>query len=70
MPTASDAPANPVERYERATKELKSAKNEEDRWLALGDAAKAAVWVGHVGEARQYAEELKALTPKYQGNWN
>ena len=70
MPTASDAPANSVERYERATKELKRAKNEDDRWLALGDAAKAALWVGHVGEARQLAEELKALTPNYHGNWN
>jgi hypothetical protein len=70
MPTASDAPATPLVRYQRATKELKNTRNEEDRWLALGDAAKAAVWIGHVGEARQYAEELQALTPNYQGNWN
>ena len=70
MPTASDAPATPLERYQWATKELKSTRNEEDRWLALGEAAKAAVWIGHVGEARQYADELKALTPNYQGNWN
>ena len=70
MPTASDAPATPLKRYQRATNELESARSEKDRWLALGDAAKAAVWSGHVGEARQYAEELKALTPNYKGNWN
>jgi hypothetical protein len=70
MPTARDAPATPLDRYQRATKELKRASNEEKRWLALGDAAKAAVWIGHVGEAQQYAEELKALTPNYKGSWN
>jgi hypothetical protein len=51
-------------------KELKKARDAEDRWIALGDAAKAAVWIGQVGEARQYAEELRYLTPNYKGNWN
>ena len=70
MPNASDAPATPLERYQMSIKGLKRARNAEGRWLALGDAAKAAVWIGHVGEARQYAEELRSLTPNYQGNWN
>lgn len=70
MPTARDAPATPLVRYQRAIKELKQAGNEEERWLALGDVAKAAVWIGHAGEARRYAEEMRALTPNYKGSWN
>ena len=70
MPKASDAPATPLERYQMSIKELKRARGAEDRWIALGDAAKATVWIGHVGEARQYAEELRSLSPNYKGNWN
>ena len=70
MPSANDAPANQKERYRRATKKLKRARSEEDRWLALGDAAKAAVWAGHDEEARIHAEELRFLTPKYKESWN
>lgn len=53
-----------------AIKELKRSRDEEQRWNALGEAAEAAVWIGHISEARQYADELKSLTPKYSGSWN
>lgn len=70
MPKASDAPANPTERYQMAMRDLKRSRDEERRWNALGEAAKAAVWIGHFAEAQQYADELKSLTPKYSGSWN
>jgi len=70
MPKASDAPDTSLERYQMSIKELNRARSARGRWIALGDAAKAAVWIGHVGEAKLYAEELRFLTPDYQGNWN
>jgi len=70
MPNASDAPANMSERYSRAKKELKSSKSEEDRWVNLGEAAKAAAWVGRFSEAKALATEQKRITPKYADSWN
>jgi len=70
MPRASDAPANPAERYSRAIKELNKSRTEEDRWRNLGDAAKSAAWVGRFSEARELASEQRSLTPKFTGSWN
>lgn len=70
MPKASDAPANPMERYQRAMKDLKKSRDEEERWVALADAAKAAAWIGKYAEAGQYAGELRVLTPRHKDSWN
>jgi len=49
---------------------LQKAKSEEDRFYALGDAAKQAFTKGDYTDAKTCAEELATLAPKYKGNWN
>ena len=46
-----------------------SAQHEE-RFYALPDAAKAAIEVGKLSEARAFAEELLELTSEFPDNWN
>jgi hypothetical protein len=36
----------------------------------LDDAARESFVVGKTDEARKYAQELMAMLPKFQGNWN
>ncbi|MFM2294157.1 MAG: hypothetical protein RLZZ350_570 [Verrucomicrobiota bacterium] len=60
----------PTSRLERATRELKKAKNQDERFYALGDAAKESFDAGLFFEARKYAEELAALTLQYSKDWN
>jgi RNA polymerase sigma factor (sigma-70 family) len=56
--------------YKRAMNDLKTAKTEEKRFYALDAAAKESFVAGKIEEARNYAQELMALTPKYKGDWN
>jgi hypothetical protein len=55
---------------DRGVKALIKAKNEEERFYALGDAAKEAYSEGEYSDAKKYADELSALVPKFKGNWN
>jgi tetratricopeptide (TPR) repeat protein len=64
------AQTTPQQRLERATKKLAEAATEEDRFYALNDAAKQSFVLGNLEDARKYARDLLALTPKYRGNWN
>jgi RNA polymerase sigma factor (sigma-70 family) len=56
--------------YKRAMNDLKTAKTEEKRFYALDRASKESFVAGHIEEARDYAQELMALLPKYKGDWN
>jgi len=49
---------------------LKNAGSEQERFYALGRAAKEAFNKGHYTVARTYAEELAALAPQYKNDWN
>ena len=61
---------NNVVSTDRGVKALNKAKNEEERFYALGDAAKEAYSAGEYSDAKKYADELSALVPKFKGNWN
>jgi hypothetical protein len=50
--------------------DLKTAKPGEKRFYALDAAAKESFVAGNIDEARNYAQELMSLTPKYKGDWN
>jgi hypothetical protein len=50
--------------------DLDAAKNEVERFYALGRAAKKASARGETDKARALAEELEKLAPKYKKNWN
>ena len=50
--------------------DLKTAKTEENRFYALDAAAKESFVTGKIEEARNYAQELMTLLPKYKGDWN
>ena len=53
-----------------AESKLASAKDEYERWIALGDLAVILVDVGELERAREYANEVLALAPKYKDDWN
>ena len=55
---------------DRGVEALNKAKNEEERFYALGDAAKEAYSEGKYSEAQKYANELSTLVSKFKGNWN
>lgn len=61
---------NNVVSTERGVSQLKKAKNDEEKFYALGDAAKEAFLEGNYSEAQEYANDLSKLTPKFKGNWN
>ena len=56
--------------YARAMTKLKLAKGEQNRWYALGDAAKESLNQRHDSDARSFAEELERLTPRFKKDWN
>ena len=60
----------PSGRLDRVLKALSAARTEEDRFYALGDAAKESFVLGKNKEAEAYAKELLALAPRYPKNWN
>jgi tetratricopeptide (TPR) repeat protein len=50
--------------------DLSSAKNREERFYALGPAAKQSFNAGKIDEAQKDAEELLKLLPNFPDNWN
>jgi RNA polymerase sigma factor (sigma-70 family) len=56
--------------YQRAMTDLKAAKTEQKRFYALDGAAKESFVAGKIEEARNDAQELLTLLPKYKGDWN
>lgn len=56
--------------YKVAMAELKAAKDGDERFYALDDAAKESFRQNREADARSFAEELERLAPKYKGNWN
>ena len=66
-------PASPFTtqgRLGKANEKLAEASSKQERFYALNDAAKESFVAGKVEDARKYANELMALLPKYQGDWN
>jgi RNA polymerase sigma factor (sigma-70 family) len=55
---------------DRAMADLNKAKTEEQRFYALGNAAKESFAAGNIRDAQKFAEELQALTPKFTNDWN
>jgi RNA polymerase sigma factor (sigma-70 family) len=56
--------------YKRAMNDLHKAKTGEKRFYALDAAAKESFDSGKIDDARTFAQELMALTPKYTNDWN
>jgi len=56
--------------YKSAMNDLHKAKTEEKRFYALDAAAKESFVSGKIDDARNFAQELMALTPKYVNDWN
>lgn len=63
-------PTTSQERFDAAQKALSEANTELERFYALNDAAKQCFVLGKTEEARQYAEELMTLLPKFKNDWN
>ncbi len=63
-------PITPEGRFDDAVKKLAAASTDEERFYPLTTAAMEAFALGKYAEARQYATELEAMTPKFAGNWN
>jgi hypothetical protein len=63
-------PVTPQQRLEHSIGKLTAAKGEKDRFYTLCDAAKESFVAGNIEDARKYAEELMALLPRFQDNWN
>ncbi|WP_165236156.1 hypothetical protein [Aquisphaera insulae] len=70
--TVDDEP--PAEERDRIMKvvrgDLSAAKDESERFIALGPAAKKAWAAEEIDKARTLATELERLTPKYPKDWN
>jgi hypothetical protein len=60
----------PRERLDYAVQRLSRPGTDEERFYALNTAAKGSLVFGNPDDARRYAEELSALTPRFKGNWN
>ena len=56
--------------YQRAMSDLTTAKTEEQRFYALDSAAKESFVAGKFDDAQNYAQELMALLPEYEGRGN
>jgi tetratricopeptide (TPR) repeat protein len=63
-------PVTPQQRLDAVIKKLSEAKTEEEKFYALNDAAKQSFVLGKTEDARKYAQDLLALLPTFQGNWN
>ena len=53
-----------------AESELANAKDEYERWIALCELAVLLVDEGELEKAREYANEVLTLAPKYKNDWN
>jgi hypothetical protein len=58
----------PAGRLEHASKQLDAAKNDFDRFVALGAAAKESFASGHIDDANRFAKELLQRAPHYRAN--
>ena len=58
------------ERYVEALAELGEAKEDQERFYALTDAAKASFEIGKLEEARGFAQEVLNLAPRFTRDWN
>jgi hypothetical protein len=58
------------EQLREAEAELSAAKSELERFYALASAAKLSFEVGEFDAARKYSDELLALAPKFERDWN
>lgn len=58
------------ERFHDAVADLRHARSDDDRFYALNAAAKKGFVLGKTPQAKQYAEQLLELAPKYRWNWN
>lgn len=63
-------PVTPPERLARAIHALNEAKTQKERFYALNDAAKESFSLGKIEDAREFANELLTLLPKFKSNWN
>jgi len=63
------APTRPSQSA-RAKAVLEKAKSEQERFYALGSAAKEAFNNGNYADAKKFAGELAALAPQYPKDWN
>jgi len=57
-------------RYAKAVAELKAAADDEHRFYAIREAAKAAFETRRLDEARKYAQEAVDLAGRFRDNWN
>jgi len=60
----------PEARLARASEKLTHASTDAERFYALNDAAKQSFVLGKTDDARRYADQLLALSPQFQDNWN
>ena len=69
-PAETAAPRTTQQRLDVALETLSKATANEDRFYALGDAARLSFLTGKTEEARSFANELLSLVPEFQANWN
>lgn len=68
---SQDVPQAERERQMKLSRgDLTVAKNELERFWALGHAAKNAFNAGEKTDAKKYAEELARLAPQFKTDWN
>jgi hypothetical protein len=63
-------PITPEARLERALQQVRYAKSDLAKFYALNDAAKQSFVLGHIDDARQYANELLRIAEQWRGDWN
>ena len=64
------APLTPEARLERAQQQIRSSTSDIERFYALNDAAKQSFVLGHIDDARQFAEDLLRIAEQCRGDWN
>lgn len=63
-------PSTPQGRLNAAAAKLAKATTDQERFYALGDAAKQSFVLGKTEDARTYASNLLELLPKFPNDWN
>ena len=63
-------PVTPQGRLNAASEKLAKAKNDQERFYALNDAAKESFVLGKTEDAQTYASNLLALLPTFPKDWN
>jgi hypothetical protein len=70
MPMATARADDGQARYALAMNNLHEAQGEYNRWVALDAAAKESLNQGLDADAKEFADELGSLAPKYVKDWN